>query len=206
MTSVTRSDEATNPPAVRHVTALRGAAPNGSWGMWLLIATEATLLSALVASYWYLRFRTTSWPPPGIPDPKVALPLALTGGLLLTSIPMELAARSAGAGRLGRARLLLIVALLMGAAYLGVQINEVRLDLNDFRPETGAYASAYYAVTVAHHAHVLIGLLLVLGLLIRLVAGLTTYRAVGVRAVAWYWHFVNLMAIVVVLTIVSPSL
>ena len=45
-----------------------------------------------------------------------------------------------------------------------------------------------------------------LGLVIRLLGGLTNYRLIGVRAVALYWCFVNVAAIVVVLTQLSPSL
>jgi heme/copper-type cytochrome/quinol oxidase subunit 3 len=61
-------------------------------------------------------------------------------------------------------------------------------------------------MVVGHHAHVAVGLLLSVGLQLRLMGGLTEYRVTGVRAVAWYWHFVNVMAIVVVLTQVSPAL
>jgi heme/copper-type cytochrome/quinol oxidase subunit 3 len=206
MSSVTRSMDATDAGTVRRVELRRRAAPNGWWGMVLLVATEATLLGAIVATYWYLRFQTTHWPPPGIPDPKVALPLALTGVLLLTSIPMQAAASAARAGRLQLTRTFLAVALLVQAGYLAVQIVELRHDLLDFGPQRGAYASAYYAMTVSHHAHVALGLLLNLAIFVRLMGGLTTYRLTGVRAIALYWHFVNLMAIVVVLSQVSPSL
>ena len=43
-------------------------------------------------------------------------------------------------------------------------------------------------------------------LVLRLVAGLTRYRLVGLQATAFYWHFVNVVAVVVVLTQVSPAL
>jgi heme/copper-type cytochrome/quinol oxidase subunit 3 len=191
--------------AAQAAAARRRAAPSGWWGMLLLIATEATLLAALVATYWYLRFRATSWPPPGIPAPKVALPLALVGALVLTSIPMQLAARAASARRVGAVRGLLLLALLVQAGYLAVQVIEVRQDLMDFSPTANAYASAYFTIVFAHHAHVAIGLLLDLGLLIKLTGGLNAYRVTGVRAVALYWHFVNVMAIVVVLTQVSAA-
>jgi heme/copper-type cytochrome/quinol oxidase subunit 3 len=206
MSSVTRSMRATDPAAVRGVVLRRRSLPNGLWGMALLIGTEATLLSAIIASYWYLRFQATTWPPPGIPDPKVALPLVLTGVLVLTSVPVQLAAAAGNAARVGLTRTLLVLALLVQAGYLAVQIVQFVHDLHDFGPHTGAYASAYYAMLGAHHAHVAIGLLLDVGLLIRLAGGLTSYRLTGVRAIALYWHFVNLMAIIVVLTEVAPSL
>ena len=54
--------------------------------------------------------------------------------------------------------------------------------------------------------HVLVGILLEAWLLLRLVTGLTRYRLVGLQATAFYWHFVNVLAVIVVLTQVSPSL
>jgi cytochrome c oxidase subunit III len=206
MRAVTRSTEATSGREVAVVARNRRSQPNGWWGILLLIATEATLLLAIVGAYWYLRFQDPQWPPPGIPSPSVALPFVLLGVLLATSVPMQLAALATRAGRVGPTRALLGFALLLQAGYLAVQIILLRHDLNDFRPAGSAYGSVYFTMVVAHHAHVVVGLLLDVGILIRLTGGLTAYRAVGVRAIAWYWHFVNLTAIVVVLTQLSPSL
>ena len=52
---------------------------------------------------------------------------------------------------------------------------------------------------------VAVGLLLDLYLAARLVRGLTSYRATGVEAAALYWHFVNVLAILVTATLLSPS-
>jgi heme/copper-type cytochrome/quinol oxidase subunit 3 len=54
--------------------------------------------------------------------------------------------------------------------------------------------------------HVLVGILLEAWLLVRLVTGLTRTRLVLLQATTFYWHFVNVLAIAVVLTQVSPSL
>jgi cytochrome c oxidase subunit III len=206
MSAVTRSTEASGGAEIRDVERRRLAQPNGWWGVVLLIATEATLLLAIVGTYYYLRFQATQWPPRGIDAPSVALPLVMMGVLLLTSVPMQLAAIATRAGRVGPTRALIVLAMLVQAGYLAVQIILLRNDLLDFSPAATAYGSIYFTMIVAHHAHVAIGLLLDVGILIRLIGGLTDYRAVGVRAIALYWHFVNLMAIIVVLTQLSPSL
>jgi heme/copper-type cytochrome/quinol oxidase subunit 3 len=57
-----------------------------------------------------------------------------------------------------------------------------------------------------HHLHVLVGILLIGWLLVRLLWGLTNYRLTAVRVVALYWYFVIAMAVLVVLTQLSPSL
>ena len=203
---VTRSMEATTAAAVRQVARQRKTLPNGWWGVLLLIGTEAALLLAIMASYFYLYFHTSQWPPPGVEPPKVALPFALTGALVLTSIPMALGALAARRGRVGTTWGLIAFAFLVQAGYLAVQIILFKSDLDKFSPRDSAYGSAYFTLLASHHVHVVLGLLLDVGILARLLGGLTNYRAIGVRVIALYWHFVNAMAILVVLTQLSPSL
>ena len=58
----------------------------------------------------------------------------------------------------------------------------------------------------AHHLHVLVGILLNAWLAARLLTGLTNYRVIGVRVIAVYWYFVDVLAVLVTATILSPSL
>ena len=184
----------------------RVAHPNGWWGIAIFCASEAMLFGLLLATYYYLRFRATQWPPPGVPEPKVALPLILTAVLVSSSVPVALAARAARAGRVRVAQVALAVALAAQATYFGLQIHLFLDDLAKFTPQQGAYGSAYYTLVGAHHTHVAVGLLLDAWLLLRLAGGLTTYRVNGLLATAFYWHFVNALAVLVVLTQISPSL
>jgi cytochrome c oxidase subunit I+III len=184
----------------------RLAFPNGWWGAALLVATEAALFGTVLASYYYLRFKALHWPPAGVEDPKVALPLALTGALVLTSVPMFVAAREAIAGHARRASWAILLATCIQAGYLAVQIILFKQDLDSFSPTDSAYGSIYFTLLALHHVHVLIGILLCGWLLARLRWGFTGYRVTAVRVVALYWYFVSAMAILVVLTQVSPSL
>jgi heme/copper-type cytochrome/quinol oxidase subunit 3 len=184
----------------------RVAYPNGWWGIAIFCASEAMLFGLLLGTYFYLRFRAVHWPPPGVPEPKVALPLILTAVLVASSVPMQVASRAARSARLGAAQGALLFALVTQAAYFGVQIHLFLDDLAKFTPQQGAYGSAYFTLVGAHHAHVAVGLLLDVWLLLRLVGGLTAYRLNGLRATAFYWHFVNALAVLVVLTQVSPAL
>jgi heme/copper-type cytochrome/quinol oxidase subunit 3 len=91
--------------------------------------------------------------------------------------------------------------------YLAGQILLFRHDLMDFSPKQTAYGSIYFTLLAAHHAHVALGILIE-GAVLWFVAvrGLTNYWLVGVRGVAIYWHVVNGVAVLVVLTQISPSL
>jgi heme/copper-type cytochrome/quinol oxidase subunit 3 len=203
---VTRSMDATGAVAAAYAARQRKAKPSGWWGVALLIATEAALFGSLIGSYFYLRFQAPDWPPPGIDPPVVTGPLVLTAVLIATSVPLFLASRAAKHGRTGVTWGLLALALVVQCAYLAGQIVLFVEDYNKSAPPENAYTSAYFTLVAAHGAHVVVGMLLIAFLLARLLSGLTNYRLVGVRVVALYWYFFNLIAIPVVLTQLSPSL
>jgi heme/copper-type cytochrome/quinol oxidase subunit 3 len=186
--------------------AQRVAKPNGWWGMVVFIATEGTLFGTLIGSYYDLRFRTPHWPPAGVPDPKVAVPLVLLAVLVSTSVPVQLASVFARAGRKAATQLALLAAVVLQSGYLAMQIHLYVDDLHKFSPQASAYGSIYFTMVGAHHAHVFVGILLEAWLLLRLLAGNTVYRAVGVQATAFYWHAVNLLAVAVTIVQLSPSL
>jgi cytochrome c oxidase subunit III len=201
-----RSMEATSGAAAARVERRRLAMPNGWWGALLFIATEATLFGCLIATYFYLRFNNTHWPPPGVEPPKVALPLILTTILVATTIPIFFAGRAARSGNARLAWLLFFIALLVQGGYFGIQVHEFLSDLDKMSPHDSAYASIYFTLIGAHHAHVVVGMLIEIWVLAKLLGGLTNYRLIGVRVAAFYWYFVNFMAVAVVLTQIYPSL
>jgi heme/copper-type cytochrome/quinol oxidase subunit 3 len=184
----------------------RSAKPNGWWGMVVFVATEVTLFATLIGSYYDLRFKTPEWPPPGVPDPKVALPLVLMAALVATSIPVQLAVGFSRRAQTRRAQLALLAAMAVQIAYLAVQIHLFADDLSHFRPQGSAYGSIYFTLLGAHHLHVAVGILLEAWLVLRLFSGMTRYRRVGIEATAFYWHAVNVLAVAVTLVLLSPSL
>jgi cytochrome c oxidase subunit 3 len=189
--------------------AVPGARPRlstGWWGMAVFVAAEATLFALMIGSYFYLRVKNVHWPPPGIPEPKLAVPLILLAVLLATSAPMQLAHIAGRNGRLGAARRFLLLALVVQAGYFAMQVHQYRDDLARFTPQDHAYGSIYFTLLGAGHAHVAIGLLLNLWLLGKLARGLTRYRLNALQAISFYWHAVNLITIAVTLTTLSPAL
>jgi cytochrome c oxidase subunit III len=185
----------------------RRSQPSGLWGMALFLCAESMLFAGLIASYFYLDFRAARWPPAGVKQPQVFDPSLLTAILVATSVPMALAARRARAGRLRATIAMLAAAAFVQSGYLAFQLHELVGELHTIRPQASAYASAYFALLGLHHAHVLLGVLLDLGLLFWLLAsGLSDYRVTGVRCVALYWHVINVIAIAVLFTELAPSL
>lgn len=181
--------------------------PSAAWlGMAMFVAAEATLLAMMTGTYFYIRFKNLRWPPPGIPEPKVLLPLILLAVLVATSVPVQLAARAGRAGRLGAVRGFLLLAFVAQAAYLAVAVHSYAADLKRFGPDDHAYGSIYYTLLGADHVHVGLGLLLSAWLLAKLVRGFTLYRLNALQAIAFYWHAVNVLTVIVTITVLSPAL
>ena len=203
---IPRSKEATTSPGAFAVERERRALPRGIWAIALVIATEFTLFTSLIATYFYLRFRADEWPPAGIPKPSVTLPLVFTGMLVASTIPMAAAVRAARAARRRLAWWLVAAATAIQATYLGLQINLFVDDYHRFTPRSGAYGSIYFTVIGVHHAHVAIGLVLDAWLLGALAFGLTNYRLIALRIAAYYTYFVAAIGVAVVFTQIYPSL
>lgn len=189
------------------VVAGRRRGPSvGVWGMAMVVASEATLFGTFIGTYYYLRFINPHWPPPGTPEPRVVVPLIMVGILATSSIPMQLAARAVRRGRLWTTRAFLVWALAVQCGYLAWAIHDYVNQLHHSAPQDNAYSSIYYVLLGADHAHVAIGILLVVWLLAKLARGLTMYRLNAVQVVAFYWHAVNLLTLIVMGVILSATL
>jgi heme/copper-type cytochrome/quinol oxidase subunit 3 len=185
----------------------RRAQPSGWWGMVLFLCSEATLFGTIIGSYFYLNFGARRWPPPPIKAPEVAGPLIATAVLVATVPLMAAAAAAARRGRRWSTVRWIAVAMVIQAAYLAAQVLLIRHDLRQFSPQGSAYGSIYFTLLFAHHAHVLLGLLLNGVVLWKVTRhGLTNYWLIGVRGLALYWYVVAGLALVVVFTVLSPSL
>jgi heme/copper-type cytochrome/quinol oxidase subunit 3 len=185
---------------------VRAAHPKGWWGAVIFVATEATLFGTLVGTYVYLRFHNAHWPPPNVPKPPVLTPALLTAALLLTSIPMHIASRAAGAGRREAAWRATTVAFVVQLVYLVWQLHDYVHTIDAYDPQQSAWASIFVTLLGADHVHVLVGVLLSAWFVIRISSRLTRYRIVGLQSTAFYWHAVNLITLVVLVVQLSTHL
>lgn len=176
------------------------------WGMAMVVASEVTLFGTFIGTYYYLRFNSLHWPPPGTPEPRVVVPLIMVGILATTSLPMQLAANAARGGRLWATRFLLLWALVVQCGYLVYEIHDYVDQLHRSVPQDNAYSSIYYTLLGADHVHVAVGIVLVVWLLWKLLRGLTMYRLNAIQAVAFYWHAVNLLTLIVIGVLSSATI
>ena len=180
----------------------------GWWGMVWLIATEATLFAALIASYFFLRFRSgPEWPPGDIPAPELELPLIMSAILLSSSIPVHIAEAGIKKGSQSRLRWGLAGGFLLGAVFFGITVGiEWPEKLHEFTPTTNVYGSLFYTITGFHLSHVLVGLLISAWAQVRAWQGaFDADRHLTIQNFAMYWHFVDVVWITVFATIyLSP--
>lgn len=203
--TVPRSTEARGPRAVARAAAERVGLPAGWWGMLMLIGSEGALMGSFIGTYWYLRLRAPHWPPAGVPEPKVVVPMVMAGVLLSTTVPMRFATLAVRAGRLTATRLWLVLALVVQSGYLAYELHDYMGELHRVDMTRNAYTSIYYLLLGADHGHVFVGLLLDLWLLLKLAGGLTMYRLNATIAIAWYWYFATVLTVVVVGTLTSVN-
>jgi cytochrome c oxidase subunit 3 len=174
------------------------------WGMLCLIATEATLFVILFFSYFYLRWSAPQWPPAGTPLPEFTLIIPATLLLLGSSLPVLWAEHGIRRGRQEVLRLGLLIAWVMAATFIGLELWEwTHLG---FGPQSSQYASIFFTVTGLHLAHVTAALVMSAFIQLRAWRGhFDSRRFLAVENVGMYWHFVDVVWVFVFATVyVSP--
>jgi cytochrome c oxidase subunit III len=171
----------------------------GWWAILVFVFTEASLFGVLILSYFYLRFfATPAWPPDGIASPTLRLPVIMTIVLVASSIPMQLAARAARRDHGVSMVLWQLCAMAMAAAFLVMQGFEYHDKLQHFTARTDAYGSLFYLITGLHGTHVVAALLMSSWCLVITRFGRRSgLRSRSVESMALYWHFVDLLWIVI---------
>ncbi len=94
----------------------------------------------------------------------------------------------------------MVCTFLLGLTFLFIQINEyVHIG---FAPQDHAQGTIFYGLTGLHGAHVSIGLMLLAFVTIRAFRGhFSSGHHLGMEVPGIYWHFVDVMWIVVYLTV-----
>ena len=171
-------------------------------GMFLFIASEAMLFGAFFTAYFFVRVvnpEAQEWPLPPFHLP-VFVAGVNTAVLLTSSFTMHWALQSIKRGSRVGLQAGLVLTFAMGLTFLLTQVTEyARIG---FAMRDGAFASVFYGLTGLHGAHVFVGLTLLAVATIRAFRGhYTPEHHHGVEIPGIYWHFVDVMWIVVYVTV-----
>jgi cytochrome c oxidase subunit 3 len=158
------------------------------------------LFGAFFTAYFFIRVvAQADWPAEGTHLP-VDVAGVNTAILLSSSLTMHWALVSAkNENRFGM-RAGLASTFLLGLTFLCIQINEY-VNIG-FAPADHAQGTIFYGLTGLHGAHVFVGLTLLLFATIRAFRGhFSAKEHRGVEVPGIYWHFVDVMWVIVYTTI-----
>ena len=170
-------------------------------GMLLFIISEIMVFGAFFTAYFFIRVvAADEW----FPFDDFELPVAIAGVntciLLSSSLTMHWAQVSIKNGNRFGLRAGIVTTFLLGLTFLFIQVNEY-IHIG-FAPSDHAQGSIFYGLTGLHGAHVFVGLCLLLTVVLRSFRGhFTSHEHRGVEVPGIYWHFVDVMWVVVFTTI-----
>jgi cytochrome c oxidase subunit III len=190
-------DEHHGPPAANRSSRVEAQ----FLGMLLFIISEVMLFGAFFTAYFFIRVVADSgwFPVDGKDLPKVIAGVN-TAVLVSSSFTMHWALEGARRGNRRAMQVGLLTTALLGLSFLSVQINEyVHIG---FAPSDNAQGTIFYGLTGLHGAHVFVGLTLLTMATTRAFRGhFTPKEHRGVEVPGIYWHFVDVMWIVVYSTV-----
>ncbi|MDA8345434.1 MAG: cytochrome c oxidase subunit 3 [Thermaerobacter sp.] len=163
-------------------------------GFWLFLASDVVLFSSLFAVYAVYQGRVAAGPTP--------LQLFSLGPVLTETILLLTSSFTCGLAifmmRRGRTRPLvawLVVTLLLGLGFVGMEVHEFVTDVAVWGTwHQSAFLSAFFTLVGTHGLHVSFGILWVAALVVQLLRyGLTPTTARKVYTFSLYWHFLDII-------------
>jgi cytochrome c oxidase subunit 3/cytochrome o ubiquinol oxidase subunit 3 len=177
------------------------APPRGRVGIAGVILTESAFFSIFVAAYVFYIGKSQSGP---LPRDVLTPPIFNSICLLASSVTIVLAVRALRNGHLRSFGLWWLATWLLGFEFIvGTGMEWYRLIHTDgLTIRTNLFGTTYYALVGLHATHVVVGLVMI-GLVMVLAAfgHVSERHAERTEVLSWYWHFVDVVWIVVFLTV-----
>ncbi|HET7718656.1 MAG TPA: heme-copper oxidase subunit III, partial [Acidimicrobiales bacterium] len=172
---------------------------NEKVGMWSFLGSECLLFGALISTY--LLFKGQSLPGTIQPADVFDIPYTSVSSfvLLMSSLTMVLALAAIQRGDHRLTRIWLLTTALLGASFVAGQAYEFTVFVREgMNLRVNLFSSSFFVLTGFHGAHVTIGVLMLLSLYSLSLRGkLPASKAETVELVGLYWHFVDVVWIVI---------
>lgn len=189
-----------------HLTDFERRISTGQLGLAILLVSLGMLFAATLVAFLIIRYRTVGWAN-GLP----ALPGGLwvsTAIILTVSVLLHLAVKAARQGDASRLLSAVIGAMGFGLVFLVTQgLNWWHMVASEMPPDTAnLYAFMFYLLTGTHAAHVLGGLVPLAVTLVNARAGRYTPKShEGIRLTAQYWHFLDVVWLILLLVMLGTA-
>jgi cytochrome c oxidase subunit 3/cytochrome o ubiquinol oxidase subunit 3 len=175
-------------------------------GMWVFLASDCMFFGSLIATYLIYRGRAEEMFLAGqdkgpLPHEILDIPYTSISAfvLLMSSLTMVLALAAVQKGNPRGTRIWLLCTALLGTIFLGGQYFEFTSFHNEgLGLTTNMFGSTFFTLTGFHGFHVTLGVIMLLSLVILSMRGGVTQRdALNVEIIGLYWHFVDIVWIVI---------
>jgi cytochrome c oxidase subunit 3 len=193
------AEEHHGPPPIHYSSRVTPAV----LGMFLFIASEIMLFGSFFTVYFFDRVVNHGvdghWPPPQFHRPIFVAGLN-TLILVTSSGTIHWATTSAKRNNRAGMQAGLVLTFLLGLTFLITQVIEYHRI--GFNTSDTSFAATFFGLTGLHGAHVFVGLTILLVMTIRAFRGhFSPEHHHGLEIGAIYWHFVDVMWIVVYVTV-----
>lgn len=169
--------------------------------MWLFLASDCMFFGALIATYMIYRNRSVEVGVGPFPQDLIDIPFTSVSAfvLLMSSLTMVLSLGSLQKGHLRNSRIWLAATAILGLTFLSAQFFEfTEFYREGLTLQGNIFGSTFFTLTGFHGIHVGIGVLWLLTLLfVSLRGGLKAENAVTLEIAGLYWHFVDIVWIVI---------
>jgi heme/copper-type cytochrome/quinol oxidase subunit 3 len=181
-----------------HIPPTATGLDNRKLGMWAFLGSECLFFGSLIATYLLYRGRSLQGP---FPRDVYDIPYTSVSSfvLLMSSLTMVLALNAIQRGDHRRLRAWLLATALLGVTFVGGQVFEFTVFVKEgLSLSRNLFGSSFFVLTGFHGAHVTVGILMLLSLYGMSLAGrLPTEKALRVELIGLYWHFVDVVWIVI---------
>ena len=163
--------------------------------VWAFIVSETAFFLVLILSYVFFNLSTNA----SASALDVRTTGAFTACLLASSVTLLLAEKSLSRGKGGAFQFWMLLTLLLGCVFMAGQAREyTKLFVRGIFASSSLFAASFFTLTGFHGLHVTLGLV-ALGILATLAfaGGVRGAPARALRAVGIYWHFVDVVWLVV---------
>jgi len=169
----------------------------GRVGMFVLIVAEAAIFTIFVVAYLFYVGKSLTGP---VPKDVLSAPIFYTICLLSSSLTIHLAAKAVRRGSVRSFGILWFATIALGAAFLyGTAKEWHRLIYRDgLTISTNLFGTTYYSLVGLHGFHVVVGLVsLSIVMALTLLGNVGSEHAERVDVLSLYWHFVDVVWIIV---------
>ncbi|HWG32123.1 MAG TPA: cytochrome c oxidase subunit 3 [Steroidobacteraceae bacterium] len=128
--------------------------------------------------------------------PAFGIPALNTLILLTSGLTVTIAHHALQSGKRGVLTVFLALTFILGFTFVGMQAHEYGEAYKELglKLSTGIYGSTFFMLTGFHGLHVTIGAIMLTVIWLRVLRGhFTPKRHFAFEAVAWYWHFVDVV-------------